>query len=258
MLRDYMHQDLDFIQHAALDDRRQQQSTSKEEFSLGAETQAGKYSFTVGLNHLADRTAEEINEKLNSLKLEEPVNVTVGTLKELFINTPKCGQNEAQNRGLCGSCWAFSSVGALEAQMKEQTNRRPLVPLNPQNLVDCSTIDGNHDCKGGYISKALKYISTTEALKFYLYEPVPGCPEKLMVRLLTSPTALVAVAVNAMLPSCPHYSGGQPERVGSKSVNATMLHQINAPDCSPRFKNNTVLVAGYGERANRTGWLNNI
>lgn len=74
-------------------------------------------------------------------------------------------------KGLCGSCWAFSSLGALEGQMKKKTGL--LVPLSPQNLVDCSTSDGNMGCRGGYISKSYSYIIRNRGVdseSFYPYE----------------------------------------------------------------------------------------
>ncbi|XP_056256223.1 cathepsin S, ortholog 1 isoform X2 [Seriola aureovittata] len=204
------------------------------------EASAGKHNFTLGLNHLADMTAEEINEKLNGLKLEEPANFTNGTFKEVSglsmpqdVDWRKNGLvSPVQNQGLCGSCWAFSSLGALEGQMKKRTG--VLVPLSPQNLVDCSTSDGNHGCKGGYISKAFKYVIRNEGVdseRFYPYEHqngkcrysvkgkagycsnfhiLPRGDERALQAAVAS-VGPVAVAVNAMLPSFHNYRGGEDE-----------------------------------------------
>lgn len=55
--------------------------------------------------------------------------------------------------------------------MKKRTG--VLVPLSPQNLVDCSTNDGNLGCRGGYISKSYSYIirnGGVDSESFYPYE----------------------------------------------------------------------------------------
>lgn len=57
-------------------------------------------------------------------------------------------------QGSCGSCWAFSSAGALEGQLAKRTGQ--LINLSPQNLVDCVT--ENDGCGGGYMTNAFRYV----------------------------------------------------------------------------------------------------
>ncbi|XP_075961940.1 cathepsin S, ortholog 1 isoform X1 [Anarhichas minor] len=229
---------------------------------------AGKHSFTMGLNHLSDMTAEEVNEKLNGLKLEDPIhfrNVTFkdgsGLLTPQSVDWRKNGLvSPVQNQGLCGSCWAFSSLGALEGQMKKRTG--VLVPLSPQNLVDCSSNDGNHGCRGGYISKSFSYIIRNRGVdseSFYPYEHqdgkcrysvkgkagycsdlhiLPEGDEKTLQAVVAS-VGPVAVAVNAMLQSFHLYRGGL----------------YNVTNCNPKLINHAVLVVGYGTDGGQDFWL---
>ncbi|XP_057683221.1 cathepsin S, ortholog 1 isoform X4 [Corythoichthys intestinalis] len=164
------------------------------------------------------------------------------------------------SKGICGSCWAFSSLGALEGQMKKRTGN--LVPLSPQNLLDCSSVDGNHGCRGGYITKAYRYVIRNRGVdseRFYPYERqsgkcryspkgkagycsnfrvLPGGDERALKATLADVGPL-AVAVNAMLPSFHLYRGGI----------------YDDPDCEAKFINHAVLLVGYGSDRGREFWL---
>ncbi|CAK6967811.1 cathepsin K-like [Scomber scombrus] len=126
------------------------------------ESALGMHSYEMGMNHLGDMTSEEVAEKMTGLQV--PMNSDrsftmalddkVSKLPKSIDYRRKGMVSPVKNQGSCGSCWAFSSAGALEGQLAKKTGQ--LIDLSPQNLVDC--VKENDGCGGGYMTNAFKYV----------------------------------------------------------------------------------------------------
>ncbi|XP_061674392.1 cathepsin S-like [Syngnathoides biaculeatus] len=126
------------------------------------ETTLGLHTYELAMNHLGDLTGEEVSGLMTGT-------VVPSDLDRIQLNfnwEPSAPRSldwresglvtEVKIQGSCGSCWAFSAVGALEGQLKKRTGE--LTSLSPQNLVDCSLDFGNHGCHGGFMTNAFRYV----------------------------------------------------------------------------------------------------
>ena len=70
------------------------------------------------------------------------------------------GVTGVKNQGQCGSCWSFSSTGALEGAYFIQSGT--LQSFSEQQLVDCDHI-GSNGCNGGSVAGAFLWYKSNKA-----------------------------------------------------------------------------------------------
>lgn len=125
---------------------------------------ASLWGYTLGMNEYADLDGAEFAGMMNGYRGgnhgKNPVYVPSGEAPATAVDWRSKGYVTAvKNQGQCGSCWAFSTTGSLEGQhFKASGDQKSLVSLSEQNLMDCSTGEGNNGCQGGLMDNAFKYI----------------------------------------------------------------------------------------------------
>ncbi|XP_017658993.1 cathepsin O [Nannospalax galili] len=65
---------------------------------------------------------------------------------------------QVRSQQMCGGCWAFSVVGAVESVCAIQG--KPLEDLSVQQVIDCSF--NNYGCRGGSPLSALSWLNKTQ------------------------------------------------------------------------------------------------
>uniref|UniRef100_A0A673TWP1 Cathepsin H n=1 Tax=Suricata suricatta TaxID=37032 RepID=A0A673TWP1_SURSU len=124
---------------------------------------AGNHTFKMALNQFSDMSFAEIKHKY---LWSEPQNCSATRGNYLrgtgpyppFVDWRKKGKfvSPVKNQGGCGSCWTFSTTGALESAIAIKSGK--LLSLAEQQLVDCAQGFNNHGCQGGLPSQAFEYI----------------------------------------------------------------------------------------------------
>lgn len=194
------------------------------------------YSWSMDVNQFADLTEDEFASRYLSSALSPQTkrskalrgHANMTALPASVDWTTKGAVTPIKNQEQCGSCWAFSTTGSVESAwfLKNGT----LQSLSEQQLVDCSTAEGNQGCDGGLMDYGFEYIIkkgiTTEAAYPYTatgpntceaagkpvaatlsaYKDVPANSETaLMTAIAQQP---VSVAVEADQSVFQFYSGG--------------------------------------------------
>ncbi|KAF3319721.1 low-temperature-induced cysteine proteinase-like protein [Carex littledalei] len=224
---------------------------------------------SVGMNNLADLSNEEFREKyLSKFQMGKRRERRVGSDNERNYEScdapPSLNWEEkgvvtaVKNQGQCGSCWSFSTTGAIEGINAITTGE--LISLSEQELVECVTT--NWGCNGGYMDYAFEWIIqnggiSTESSYPYTakdgicnitqannkvvtidgYQDVPPNDEALLCAVLKQP---ISVGIDAGARDFQLYKEG-----------------IYNGNCSsdPEEINHAVLLVGYGSENGTDYWI---
>ncbi|CAF1620603.1 unnamed protein product [Adineta steineri] len=221
------------------------------------EVDLGLHSYTLAMNQFGDMTNEEFRKQMNGYKMPSedessyqifsaPVNLI---LPDSVDWRSKGYVTYVKDQGQCGSCWAFSTTGALEGQHFAKTSQ--LVPLSEQNLVDCSLL--NFGCNGGNQDLAYDYIkmhhgiSDEQSYPYWAERDICQFSKIHIAATTTGYTRIkkhnetdlqaaiatigpIAISIDASQSSFQFYSSGV----------------YNEPNCSTKRLDHAVLAVGYG------------
>jgi C1A family cysteine protease len=129
-------------------------------------------TFLLGHNHFSGMDSNDFKKYLGYYKntnyLRNGQNYDNNILESIpsSVNWIEKGAvTPVKNQGQCGSCWSFSTTGALEGAYYIKYGI--LESFSEQQLVDCDNLKNggkDHGCKGGLMDNAFSWIDSNNGL----------------------------------------------------------------------------------------------
>ncbi|XP_024392278.1 cysteine proteinase 15A [Physcomitrium patens] len=217
-----------------------------------------------GVTMFSDLTEEEFTSKYLGLKRPSVLSsapqappLPTEDLPPNFDWREKGAVGPVKDQGGCGSCWAFSTTGAVEGA--HFLNSGKLVSLSEQQLVDCDHQCDREEadacdagCNGGFMTNAYQYVEAAGGLELesdYPYEGRDGKCKFDSNKVAVKVSNFTNIPVDEDQVAAYLIKSG-PLAIG---INAefmqTYIAGVSCPIfCNKRNLDHGVLLVGYAER----------
>ncbi|KII63831.1 Crustapain [Thelohanellus kitauei] len=224
------------------------------------EHNAKNLDFKLAMNEFGHLRPSELLMK-TTMERSLPLRLDDGPLSDVPVNKSVDWRThgvvtKVKNQGMfCGSCYAFSGIGACESQFAIKTGL--LVKLSEQEIVDCSEKEGNHGCNGGLPDNVFRYgIHTGLSLESdYKYVGKAGACKRQSSKRRYRLSSYVDLPFGDEQALTRAVSSKGPVSVG---IDANHLHFmfyhsgiLRIHNCNKKELNHGVLVVGYNKVANK-------
>ncbi|CAI9099956.1 OLC1v1036859C1 [Oldenlandia corymbosa var. corymbosa] len=222
-------------------------------------------TYTLGINRFADLTNAEFMSRYAGYKPGKRIDSGAASFRYAEVDSvpPKMDWRKqgvvtrVKDQGNCGSCWAFSAIGAIEGIHKLKTGE--LVSLSEQELVDCDVKGENKGCNGGEMQAAFDFIMKKGGIASEENYPYVGEDDL----CATSKTKQIAASIGGYEELPVNDESALMKAVANQPVSMAMEASyefqfyekgvFNGP-CGTEL-NHGVLAVGYGETNGTKYWL---
>ncbi|OMO75276.1 hypothetical protein COLO4_26216 [Corchorus olitorius] len=213
-----------------------------------------------GVTKFSDLTPSEFRQYLGLKKLKLPADaqkapiLPTNDLPTDFDWRDHGAVTEVKNQGSCGSCWSFSTAGALEGAHYLATGE--LVSLSEQQLVDC-----DHECdpqqygacdsgcNGGLMTTAFEYTLKAGGLQREVDYPYTGIDgtckfDKTKIAASVSNFSVIGVDEDQIAANLVKHG---PLAIGINAIfMQTYMKGVSCPYICGKNLDHGVVLVGYG------------